>query len=53
MLSFFIFFNALETLWVTLEVNDVLLSPGNYLGRANLRMISWSSFFFVSLFVFF
>ena len=38
--------NALETLWVTLEVNDVPLSLCNDLGRPNLRMISWSIFFF-------
>ena len=38
--------NALETPWVTLEVNDVLLSLCNNLGRPNLGMISWSSFFF-------
>ena len=37
--------NALETLWVTLEVNDVPLSLCNKLGRPNLGMISWSSFF--------
>ena len=35
---------ALETTWVTLEVNDVPLSLSNDLGRPNLRMISWSSF---------
>ena len=38
--------SALETAWVTLEVNDVPLSLCNDLGRPNLRMISWSSFFF-------
>ena len=38
--------NALETPWVTLEVNDVPLSLYNDLGRPNLRMISWSSFFY-------
>ena len=38
--------NAFETPWVTLEVNDVPLSLCNDLGRPNLRMISWSSFFF-------
>ena len=38
--------NALETPWVTLEVNGVPLSLCNDLGRPNLRMISWSSFFF-------
>ena len=38
--------NVLETLWVTLEVNDVPLSLCNDLGRLNLGMISWSSFFF-------
>ena len=37
--------NALETPWVTLEVNDVPLSLCNDLDRPNLRMISWSSFF--------
>ena len=37
--------NALETPWVTLEVNDVSLSFCNDGGRPNLRMISWSSFF--------
>ena len=44
--------NALETPWVTLEVNDVPLTLCNDLGRPNLRMISWSSFvcFFVCLF---
>ena len=43
--------SALETPWVTLEVNDVLLSLFNDPGRPNLRMISWSSFLFVCLFV--
>ena len=38
--------NALETPWVTLEVNDVPLSLCNDLGRPTLRMISRSSFFF-------
>ena len=38
--------NALETLWVTLEINDVPLSLCNDLGRPNLGMISWSSIFF-------
>ena len=38
--------NAVDTPWVTLEVNDVLLSLCNDLGRPNLGMISWSSFFF-------
>ena len=38
--------NALETPCVTLEVNDVPLSLCNDLGRPNLRMISWSSFFY-------
>ena len=38
--------SALENPWVTLEVNDVPLSLCNDLGRPNLRMISWSSFFF-------
>ena len=37
--------NALETPWVTLEVNDVPLSLCNDLSRQNLKMISWSSFF--------
>ena len=37
--------NAFETPWVTLEVNDVPLSLCNDLGRPNLGMISWSSFF--------
>ena len=36
---------CLETRWVTLEVNDVPLSLYNDLGRPNLGMISWSSFF--------
>ena len=35
--------NALETPWVTLEVNDGPLSLCNDLGRPNLEMISWSS----------
>ena len=39
--------NALETPWVTLEVNDVPLSLCNDLGRPNLRMIPWSSLFFL------
>ena len=34
---------ALETLWVTLEVNYVSLSLCSDLGRLNLGMISWSS----------
>ena len=38
--------NALETPWVTLEVNDVSLSFCNDPGRPNLRMISWSSLFY-------
>ena len=38
--------NALETPWVTLEVNDTPLSLCNDLGRQNLRMISWSTFFY-------
>ena len=38
--------NALETPWVTLEVNDVSLSLCSDLGRPNLGMISWSSFFY-------
>ena len=37
--------NALKTPWVTLEVNDFPLSFCNDLGRPNLGMISWSSFF--------
>ena len=36
--------NALETPWVTLEVNDVPLSLCNDLGRPNLGMISWNNF---------
>ena len=36
--------SALESPWVTLEVNDVPLSLCNDLGRPNLGMISWSSF---------
>ena len=44
--------NALETPKVTLEVNDVPLSLCNDLGRPNLGMILWSSFFlFVCLLV--
>ena len=38
--------NAFETPWVTLEVNDVTLSLSNDLGRPNLGIISWSSFFY-------
>ena len=38
--------NALETPWVTLEVNDVPLTLCNDLGRPNLRMISWSTYFY-------
>ena len=45
--------NALETSWVTLEVNDVSLSLCNDLGRTNLRMISLSSVFFLFFFFFF
>ena len=45
--------NALETPWVTLEVNDVLLSLCNDLGRPNLGMIQWSSFFFLFVCFFF
>ena len=42
--------NALETPCVTLEVNDVPLSLCNDLGRPNLGMTSWSSFYhFLSL----
>ena len=37
--------NALETPWVTLEVNDLPLSLCSDLGRLNLGMITWSSFF--------
>ena len=37
--------NALETPWMTLEVNDVSLSLCNGLDRPNLGMILWSSFF--------
>ena len=40
--------NALETPWVTLEVNDAPLSFCSDLGRPNLRLISWSSFFTIS-----
>ena len=40
--------NALETPWVTLEVNDVPPSLCNDLGRPNHGMISWSSFFFTT-----
>ena len=36
--------NALQTAWVTLEVNDVPLSLCNDLGRPNLGMISWNNF---------
>ena len=43
---------ALETPWVTLEVNDAPLSLCNDLVRLNLRMISWSSLFFVFCFFF-
>ena len=39
--------NAFETPWVTLEVNDVPLSLCNDLGRPNLEMISWRSFYTV------
>ena len=38
--------SALETPWVSLEVNYVQLSLCNDLGRPNLGIISWSSFFF-------
>ena len=38
--------NALETPWVILEVNNVPLLLCNDLGRPNLGMISWSSFFY-------
>ena len=40
--------NALETPWMTLEVNEVPLSHCNDLGRPNLIMISWSSYFAIS-----
>ena len=40
--------NALETPWVTLEVNDVPLSLCNDLGRPNLEMISLNSFFLIT-----
>ena len=40
--------NAFETPWVTLEINHVPLSLCNDLGRPNLGMISWSSFFTTS-----
>ena len=44
--------NALETPWVTLEVNDVPLSLCNDLDRPNLGMISWTTLcLFVCLFV--
>ena len=36
--------NALETPWVTLEVNDVPLSLCNDLGRPNLGMIHGAGF---------
>ena len=39
--------NALETLWVTLKVNDVPLSLCNDLDRENFGMISWSNFSFL------
>ena len=38
--------SALETPWVSLEVNYVQLSLCNDLGRPNLGIISWSRFFF-------
>ena len=41
--------NALEIPWVILGVNDVPLSLCNDLGRPNLGMISWSSFFYYLL----
>ena len=37
---------ATELNWVTLEVSDVPLSLCNDLGRPNLGLISWSSFFY-------
>ena len=44
--------NVLETSWMTLEINDIPLSLCSDLGKPNLGMISWSSFFFfVCLFV--
>ena len=42
--------NALETPWVTLEVNGVPLSLCNDLGRPNYGMISWNRFFFFFFF---
>ena len=41
--------NALETPWVTLEVNDVPVTLCNDLGRPNLGMISWANFFYYLL----
>ena len=38
--------SGFKTPWVTLEVNDMPLSLCNDLGRPNVEMISWSSFFF-------
>ena len=38
---------SLETPWVNLQVNYVPLSLCNDLRRPNLRMISWSTFFFL------
>ena len=38
--------NALETPWVTLEVNDAPLSLCNDLGRPNLRRFYEAVFFF-------
>ena len=39
--------NTLKTPWMTLEVNNVPFSLCNDLGRQNLRMISWSSFYYL------
>ena len=40
--------SALETPWVTLEIDDFPLSLCNDLGGPNLDMISWSSFIITS-----
>ena len=45
--------NALETPWVTLEVNDVPLSFCFDLDRPNLRMNSWSSLLLLLLLLLF
>ena len=42
--------NALETPWVTLEVNGVPLSLYNDLGSPKHGMISWKSFLFFFFF---